>query len=106
MSDSKKTTTTTVTRVNVREALDRGVVTPEEERVLRMRHGIGEKPSARLGLKGQENPEVRAKLAMIEQMAIEAMRQAATKPAAAATPVASRKAQILERLRRERGEPQ
>jgi DNA-directed RNA polymerase sigma subunit (sigma70/sigma32) len=72
--EKRHSTTTVTTKTDIREALAQGVLTPEEERVLRMRHGISEKPSAVLELKGQAHEETRAKLAMIENLVLETVR--------------------------------
>jgi DNA-directed RNA polymerase sigma subunit (sigma70/sigma32) len=102
--DEKRHTKTTVvgTKVDIREALTEGVLMPEEERIVRMRYGISENKSTKLELCGQEDPETRAKLAMIEQQALEAMSRAPRH----ARPVSvrkmgDRKQSIIERLRRE-----
>ncbi len=63
-----KTTTATKSRVDVWSKL-----TAEEERVVRMRYGIGLRPEDKLELRGQQNPETRAQLARIEQQALEAL---------------------------------
>ena len=101
---NKRPTTTVTTRINVREALDRAdsPLTAEEERVLRMRHGVTARSEQPLGLKGQEHPEARAKRAMIEQMVLEAM-QGGPKPAPTAAGRTSEdtKAHIIRRLRKE-----
>jgi len=102
----KDKTTTTTTRIDVHKALEK--CTPEEERVLRMRRGISEKPSAELQQKPMPNDEVRVKLAMITKMAMERLegRQQATdqvEPAITSTP---RKDHIIERLRRAKRDSQ
>lgn len=108
----KRHTTTVTTEVNVREALTRapeGTLTHEEERLLRMRRGVPLESVEKLGLKGQAFAETRAKLAMIEKMALEALQERAqdkTARAPAAKPANPQahnpaKAHIISRLRRE-----
>ena len=53
---------------------ERGRLTPKEEQIIRMRYGISAGPDHRLEFRGQEHDETRVKLAMIEQLAIQAMR--------------------------------
>ena len=97
---NKQNTTTTTTRVNVREALNRATeLTAEEERVLRMRYGVSVQPTARLELKGQDHAETRAKLAHIEKLAIDAM--STEQPAPAPAAANSAKARMIQRLRDE-----
>ena len=94
----KKRTTTTSTRINVREALTRAQnkLTHEEERLLRMRAAVSH--SGALELTGQEFDHTRALLAMIEQEALEAMREA--QPAQKqSTGEAAAKAAIIASLR-------
>lgn len=101
MEDKRHTTTVTTTKVNVRKALEAAgaaELTHEEERILRMRSGSSLAPSDRLELKGQEHPEARAKLAMIERLAMEAMR---IEPPPRARRSESAKGHIVDRLRRE-----
>jgi DNA-directed RNA polymerase sigma subunit (sigma70/sigma32) len=97
---TRRSTTTVETKVSVKAALERapaGTLTAEEERVVRMRSGSSPDSRAPLGLVGQEHPETRAKLAMLEQMALQAMRRPAPAPAAETpNPV---KAHLLRRLR-------
>ena len=97
---TRRSTTTVETKVSVKAALERapaGTLSAEQERVLRMRTGSSPDSRAPLGLVGQGNPETRAKLAMLEQMAIEAMRRPASAPTAEAPN--SVKAHLLRRLR-------
>ena len=99
----QRNTTTTVTRVNVREALNRaptGTLTREEEMVLRMRHGVPVDANAELGLVGQQFTETRARLAMIERLALDALSQddeVQQEAPEAANPL---KAHIIDRLNR------
>ncbi len=100
MEEKRNSTTTTVTtKTDIRKALAMGVLTPEEERVLRMRHGISEKPSAALELKGQQFEEVRAKLAMIENSLLETMQGGNARAASGEN--STRKQHIIDRLRNE-----
>jgi len=67
--EKRKTTTTDVkviTRADVRNMINAGNLTEEEERFIRMRYGISEGPSAKIMRRGQDNPETRAQLALIE----------------------------------------
>ncbi len=99
----KRNTTTVETVISVAKALDlapAGSLSPEQERLLRMRSGSSGDARAPLELKGQSNPETRAKLAMIEALAIQALsRPAPARPAR--TPAAENptKALIIARLR-------
>lgn len=97
----KRNTTTVETRVDVKaalQALPNGTLTHEEERLLRMRSGTGLPPRGALELKGQNNAEVRAQLAMIEAQALEALKRRPMTPAA--TPEGeARKALIMRKLR-------
>ncbi len=97
-------TTTVTTKVDVARTLTDAGLTAEEEKVLRMRYAMKAAPSTRLDLVGQHDPETRAKLAMIEQLALAGLKQ---KKAAAAQPEAApnaKKAQILELLRKDRAD--
>ncbi len=58
--------TDTITRADVRNAINAGVLTIEEERYIRLRYGISEGPTATIVRRGQDNPTTRATLAMIE----------------------------------------
>ena len=97
--EKRHTTTVVTTKTDIREALAQGVLTPEEERVLRMRHGISEKPSAVLELKGQHHEETRAKLAMIENLLLETMRDGTARSEERTN--SSQKQHIINRLRNE-----
>ncbi len=67
-------TTRTNTQTSTRNKVDVwSQLTAEEERVVRMRHGIGLRPDEKLELKGQEHAETRAQLARMEQQAMDAM---------------------------------
>jgi hypothetical protein len=73
------TSTQTVVRTTQRElqkALQRADLSREEELVLRMRHGITEPKSAKLEFRGQGDPELSAKLAMIEASVLDSQRGA------------------------------
>ena len=93
------TTTKTTTRVDIRKKLADGHLDPLEERVVRMRHGITEKRNAELKLKDIPNDETRARLAMIEKMALDRM-AGHKEPAPRAETSTHRKDHIIERLRR------
>lgn len=61
-----ETVTVTVTKADVRRAIQQGRLTEEEERYVRIRFGISEPPSAPLPRRGQAFEETRARLALIE----------------------------------------
>lgn len=58
--------TDTITKADVRNAINAGVLSIEEERYIRLRYGISEGPTATIQRRGQDNPATRATLAMIE----------------------------------------
>jgi len=60
------TTVTTLTRADVRNAIQGTQLTEEEERYVRIRFGISEPPTTVLERRGQTFPETRARLALIE----------------------------------------
>ena len=76
MADNQQITRTrTLTgERELQKALRQARLTREEELVLRMRLGIPEAPSAKLEFMGTDDPELAAKLAMIEAQALETMR--------------------------------
>lgn len=90
-----QTRTATQTVEQVREAMHRTRLTQEEENVLRMRMGIGEPGDHELEFRGQDNPETRAKLAMLERTLLDAMRR---RPDPNAPEYAERRARILRKL--------
>lgn len=53
-----------------RRTLESAPLTAEEEKILRMRYGIGASAEQQLEKQGEEHPETRAKLAMIEQIVL------------------------------------
>jgi len=62
-----------MSKKNVRQSQVQTTTTtlsPLEEKVLRMRHGLGAPDSLRLERVGQDNPEVAAELAAIEERAM------------------------------------
>ena len=61
-----KKTTTTRTRTETKTS----ILSPLEEKVVRMRHGLRAPDSLVLEAMGQDNPETSAKLAEIEQRAL------------------------------------
>ncbi|MCA9522945.1 MAG: hypothetical protein KC609_18345 [Myxococcales bacterium] len=71
-----KRTTQTATGSTIREVtldrrtLESAPLTAEEEKILRMRHGIGASAEHELEKQGEAHPEARAKLAMIEQLVL------------------------------------
>ncbi|GMV42065.1 MAG: hypothetical protein AMXMBFR64_37810 [Myxococcales bacterium] len=89
-----QTRTTAPSVETTREALRRADLTQEEENVLRMRLGVSEPPTHALEARGQNHPETRAKLAMLERSLFEAMRR----PDPSAPEYAARRARILRKL--------
>ena len=65
-----KTTTQTRTRVEVDVAIRQANLTSEEEKVLRMRHGIGMAADAQIVAHTAVNADAQAQIAAIEQRAI------------------------------------
>ncbi len=65
-----KTTTQTQTRVEVDVALRQANLTSEEEKVLRMRYGIGMATDGQIQAHTAVNADVQAQIAAIEQKAI------------------------------------
>ncbi len=86
----------TATRRDVNKAMRKAELTREEELVLRMRHGIDESGHTRLEFRGQDHPEIAAKLAMIEADALTHIRphEASAEDASAAL-----KSSIIDELR-------
>lgn len=60
-----------LTRQDVEQAIGQGIFSLEEELVLRMQHGVGLAPEAALTFRGQDNEELKVKLAMMEQSILE-----------------------------------
>lgn len=75
MTDEKKnlrsTGTTTVTEESRRGEEDMDVLTPEEEKVVRMRHGLAEEGDHELKYGLGANEEALAKLANLEKFLVE-----------------------------------
>lgn len=97
---NRKTTLTraaTATRRDVKKAMRKAELTREEELVLRMRHGIDEPGHTRLEFRGQDHPEIAAKLAMIEADALAHMRPREASPEEAS---AALKHSIIDELRK------
>ena len=67
---STSVTTTTETET-VRQGKDLGVLTPEEEKVLRMLHGLSENDTHELKFALGADSELRARLAMLEHYLLE-----------------------------------
>jgi DNA-directed RNA polymerase sigma subunit (sigma70/sigma32) len=65
-----KTTTQTKTRIEVDVALRQANLTSEEEKVLRMRYGIGMAPEGQIEARTAINAEAQAQIAAIELKAI------------------------------------
>lgn len=60
------TVTRTITREAVKTAISEGLLSVEEELVVRMRYGISLGAGDKLQFRGQDNEETRIKLAMME----------------------------------------
>ena len=77
MSRYSKTTTTgletTVTRREVKRAIEKADLTREEELVLRMSYGVPQAPNAPLEFRGQQDEQLSTKLAMMEAAALDAL---------------------------------
>ena len=58
---------------SIEEGAKSGKLAPEEERLLRMRHGLGLAADEPLGRIGQDDPRTRAQLAVLEVEAFRAM---------------------------------
>ena len=69
------TTTTTLTRQNVRELVESGTLSREEELALRMRFGIAAPSSMPLEMNDGGDPAIAAELAGIEKSIIDGMQQ-------------------------------
>jgi len=78
VSNTRSTTTARTVSITERrqlqKALQRVELSREEELVLRLRHGIGAARSTPLAYRGQEDPELSAKLAMMEAELLEQVR--------------------------------
>jgi len=88
-----ETGTTTLTRADVRAAIQAGKLTEEEERYVRMRFGINEPPETALQRRGTAFPQTRAYVSEMEAQVL--ARLAPTTPTD--NPVKDR---IIARLRR------
>lgn len=79
MTDKKKdlrtTGTMTVTEEQHSSSEDLGVLTPEEEKVVRMRHGLGEDGDHELKFGLGADEEALAKLANLEKFLVEKFRK-------------------------------
>ena len=102
MSNPTQTTTRTVrtSRIaaqrDVQKALRRAPLTREEELVLRMRYGVPESPKAPLEFRGDGDPEIVTKLAMMEAATLDRMRPRPVSDA----PLEGEAQAVLDRLRR------
>ncbi|MBS2029802.1 MAG: hypothetical protein JST54_18015 [Deltaproteobacteria bacterium] len=104
-----KSTTTTLTTKQVATALDKGVVTAEEERALRMRHGAKVSPTAPLPQKAAAGSEAADELLLMEMQLLKAYRahlasQGRGPSAVKATPTTQNRAKdkIVRALRKKR----
>lgn len=88
-----KTQVLVQTRADFEVALRTADLDSEEEKVLRMRYGIGLDPAAALEQRGQAQDETRQILAQMEQRAVAGVQ-------AQAAVDAPRRAAIIDRLRR------
>lgn len=89
--------TRTATRTEIARGIDAGVLDRDQELVLRMRHGIAAPAEMALTQRGQDHPELAAKLALIEASALEHMRP--QQPIPADTEGAALKQAIIDHLR-------
>lgn len=84
MSNTRSTTTaravTVTERRRLQKALGRVDLSREEELVLRLRHGITAAGSTSLVYRGQDDPELSAKLAMMEAELLEQLRPSQVEP--------------------------
>jgi len=87
-----ETKVTTLTRADVRAAIQMGRLNEEEERYVRMRFGISEPPEAALERRGTAFPQTRAFVAEMEARILERLA-----PVSTDNPVKDR---IIARLRR------
>jgi hypothetical protein len=97
---SNKSSPGTITSTEVRDMLRTAALrlSAREEKVLRMRDGVGLDPTAPLPRRGQTHPEARAELLALE---LELTRKVAERAATAATPVRTKeKEKIIRALRR------
>jgi hypothetical protein len=97
---SNKSSPGTITSTEVRDMLRTAALrlSAREEKVLRMRDGVGLDPTAPLPRRGQTHPDARAELLALE---LELTRKVAERAAAAATPVRTKeKEKIIRALRR------
>jgi hypothetical protein len=65
--------TVSVSARQVRQAISRRTLATDEERLLRMKHGVSVSPGERLERVGQDHPKARAQLDELELMAFRAM---------------------------------
>lgn len=86
-------------RRELRTAFRDAQLTREEELVLRMRHGIQEPRGATLEFRGQDQPEIAAKLAMMELATLQEIRARSAGPVESPREVAIKRA-IIERLKK------
>jgi hypothetical protein len=97
---SNKSSPSTITSTQVRDMLRKAAqrTSASEEKVLRMREGVGLDPTAPLPRRGQTHPEARAELMALE---IELVRKLESRAEAAAAPVRTKeKDKIIRALRR------
>jgi hypothetical protein len=95
-----KSSPSTITSTQVRDMLRKAAqrTSASEEKVLRMREGVGLDPTAPLPRRGQTHPEARAELMALE---IELVRKLESRAEAAAAPVRTKeKDKIIRALRR------
>ena len=97
---SNKSSPSTITSTQVRDMLRKAAqrTSAREEKVLRMREGVGLDPTAPLPRRGQTHPEARAELMALE---IELIQKLDSRAEAAAAPVRTKeKDKIIRALRR------
>lgn len=100
----KQTGTSTVVTEEVRVGLQRApALSVEEERVLRLRHGVAPAPHAPLGRVAKEGSELGDELLLLELQLLRALRARAAQAAAArGTADPARKSKIVRALRKKR----
>jgi hypothetical protein len=97
---SNESSPSTITSTQVRDMLRKAAqrTSAREEKVLRMREGVGLDPTAPLPRRGQTHPEARAELMALE---IELIQKLDSRAEAAAAPVRTKeKDKIIRALRR------
>jgi len=76
--DQVKTELRTLTREEIHAAVGTGVLSREEEVLVRMRYGLALGAGDRLEFRGQDNEETRIKLAMMEKALLDELAEGET----------------------------